>query len=101
MSKHRRLRVAVPAKHPGPAAPEGQRAAWYRQEHLRLSRPALGERINLTPGTIARYEGMSKVPELYRLAIAALSADLRFDWHQVKATIGNSVVTFTKDSGRE
>ena len=96
-TKHRRLRRAVPVKHPGLSAPEGQRAAWYRENKMGLSRPALAERLRLTSGTIARYEGMPEVPETYRLAIAALAAGLEFDWYQVKATVGNSTVTFEKE----
>jgi len=92
--KRRRLRTVMPAKPPAFNSPEGIRAAWYRQERLRLSRPALGEQLGLTSRTIENYEKMAKVPELYRLAVAALGAKLEFDWEKVRAAVGNSTITF-------
>lgn len=92
--KRRRLRLAVPAKQPRFNSREGERAAWFRQERLKLSRPALGEKLGLSSRTIENYEKMDHVPELYRLAVAALAGGLEFDWEQVRAKVGNSVVTF-------
>lgn len=89
-----RLRIVVPAKQPSFNSPEGARAAWFRQERLKLSRPALGDKLGLSSRTIENYEKMVQVPEIYRLAIAALAGGLEFDWEQVKAKVGNSTVTF-------
>lgn len=94
MSKLRRVRATVPAKYPGHSAFEGAKAAWWRSHVKKLSRPALGELLGLTNQTIARYEAMQTVPPEYKLACAALAGRIEFDWHSVKAKIGETMVTF-------
>lgn len=94
MSKLRRLRPTVPASPPRYNAPEGQRAAWWRENQAKLSRPALAEILGLTGQTIWRYEAMKEVPIGYKLACAALHAKIEFDWTAAKAKVGASTITF-------
>lgn len=49
-----------------------------------LSRPQLAEILALTGQTIARYEAMDGVPLMYRLACAALTAKIEFDWRTAR-----------------
>lgn len=94
MKRIRRVRATVPAKYPGHSAFEGKKAAYWRETIMRLSRPALGDLLDLTNQTIARYEAMQTVPLEYKLACAALAGRIEFDWHSVKAKIGETMVTF-------
>lgn len=80
MKRIRRLRPTTAAKLPNPKAPEGVKAAWWREHVMRLSRPALAERFGITSATVANYEAAETVPTMYRLACGALSAGVGFDW---------------------
>lgn len=82
-----RLRPTTSEEVPSPDAPEGMRAAWWREHRMGLSRPALADRLGINFQRIVRYEQMIVVPQLYRLACAAISADAEnFDWtsHHIK-----------------
>ena len=90
-----RVRRSVPAAAPRYNAPEGQRAAWWRENQMRLSRPALAERLGIKSNqTIGKFERMTEVPLWYRLACASIAANLKFDWQQASAKIRASEVTF-------
>ncbi len=93
MAKVRRLRPTI-ARQPPADAPEGVRAAWHRETVLKLSRPALASLLGLTNQTIARYEASDEVPAPYRLACAALTAKLDFDWKRATANVMGATITF-------
>lgn len=79
----RRLRPTT-QEWPGDEAPEGKRAAYWREHVMGLSRPAMAELLGLTSQTITRYEESDEVPAMYRLACAALTAQFEFDWKTAK-----------------
>lgn len=93
MTKVRRLRPTV-ARQPSMGSPEGVRAAFWRENVLRLSRPALGSLVGITNQTVAKFEGMAVVPVWYRLACAALTSGVAFDWEKATAQVGKSTITF-------
>src|SRR4051812_22914420 len=83
--KRRRLRTSTPDKPPGPKAPEGERARWWREHVLKLSRPALAERLGVHPATVDRQERAEKVDAMFRLASAALALGLDgWSWGQLR-----------------
>lgn len=95
MKQVRRLRPTLPAEPPRPAAPEGQRAAYWREQTMRLSRPALAVILGIkSTKTIAKYEGMDVVPLEYRLACAALMVGVEFDWFSAKVKVGKNTISF-------
>lgn len=95
MKRLRRVRNTVPTTAPRLGTPEGQRAAFWRESIMHLSRPALAELLGIKSNqTIERYEKMAKVPVEYRLACAALAARIEFDWTQAKAKVGGSTIIF-------
>jgi hypothetical protein len=65
----------------GPETPtdemaEGLRAAWWRERVLEISRPKLAELLGVSAKTVTREEQRSRVSTEYRLACAALDAEL-------------------------
>lgn len=93
MDKVRRLRPTID-RQPSLGAPEGTRAAWWRENVLKLSRPALADMLDLTSQTIAKFEGQAKVPIMYRLACSAIAGQIEFDWEKATAQVGVSTITF-------
>ena len=70
-----RLKFTTAADQPPLDAPEGYRAAWWRERVLGYSRPQLAQALELNESTILRYEGSQTVPLEYSLACAALQVD--------------------------
>lgn len=93
MSKIRRLRPTI-TRQPSLGAPEGLRAAFWRETVLKLSRPALADLLGVQSQVVERYENADKVPERYRLACAALGAGLKFDWDKPTAQVGATTIAF-------
>jgi len=73
MQTHR-VKFSTEAELPAPQAPEGYKAAYWRERVMGLSRPELARLLNLGTATIGRYEKSATVPEVYRLACTALAA---------------------------
>lgn len=95
MKQVRRLRPTVPAAPPRHNAPEGHRAAFWREQIMRLSRPALAIILGIkSTKTIAKYEGMAVVPLEYRLACASLMVGVEFDWFSAKVKVGKNEISF-------
>lgn len=77
--------------------PEHVRARHWREDIMKLSRPELAERIGLSVSAIVDYEngrrrGQNRdlTPDeyrTYRLACAAFTAGLEFDWLTCRAVI--------------
>lgn len=78
------------ASPPALDAPEHERARWWRENVVRLSRPELAKRIGMSPSRILDYEaghrrdtGKAIEPEQmrrYRMLCAAVTMGLQFDW---------------------
>ena len=75
---------------PDPSAPEHERARWWRENIVKLSRRELAERIGVSESTITNFE-LGHVRETgkpidenamlrYRLACAAITLGVEFDW---------------------
>lgn len=82
MTAIRRLRPTTAPHWPGDTAPEGQRAAYWREHVMRLSRPALADLLGVSLSTVVRAETDQELPNTYRLACAALCAGVSFAWQQ-------------------
>lgn len=78
-SIRRRKRITLTEKPPLDAA-EGLKAHWWRENILAMSRPELAEALGIHQRTIERYEAMSEVPTIYRLACEALSRNNANNW---------------------
>ena len=74
----RRVRQTV-KEQPLQDAPEGLKAAWFRQNVLKVSRSELATWLDVSAKTIEREEAREAVSTLYRLACAALVENLH-DW---------------------
>lgn len=85
MTPDRYLRLTTPDKLPK-NAPEGLRAAWWRERVLKMSRPELAKQLGMTPLAIFNIETSqtAKVRDTYRLALAALSIGIMFDWKNIR-----------------
>lgn len=89
----RRLRVTT-SQRPTGNAPEGLSAAWWRENVLGISRPALAELLEISAKTVKREETGERVSTEYRLACAALDAKLdQWSW---KGTTDFSLVRMPK-----
>lgn len=80
----KRDRKVAPAKLPA-NAPEGMRAAWWRENVMRMSREKLAEALsakglNMSVGSIKRAEASPKVSQFYKLACAALVMPIDFEF---------------------
>lgn len=80
-AKYRRLIRTVPTTKPPDDAPEGRRAAWWRENVVKISRPVLAEHLGITIDTILRNENLEKIPRIYRLACASVDCgDDNWNW---------------------
>lgn len=73
MRSHR-LKYTTQPERPAEDAPEGYKAAWWRERVMGFSRPQLAIILGLTDGTILRYERSEEVPKQYRLACVGLTS---------------------------
>jgi hypothetical protein len=84
-TKRRKRTTTDPAKPPGADAPEGERAKWWRERIMGLSRPALAEQLGVHPATIDRQERSATVDSVYRLACAAVANEqAEWCWSRVR-----------------
>jgi hypothetical protein len=78
----------IPPEPPAADAPEHVRAHWWRVHVAKLARPALADQLGKSAAYIQRMEGgeINGRPieaaeyAMYRLACAAISAGVKFDW---------------------
>ena len=75
MRSHR-LKYTTQPERPAEDAPEGYKAAWWRERVMGFSRPQLAIILGLTDGTILRYEKAQEVPPQYRFACIRLTNKL-------------------------
>lgn len=89
----------IPADRPAPDAPEHVRAHWWRVHIAKLARPALAERLGKSPAYVQRMEAgeINGRPieaaeyAMYRLACAAISAGVKFDWIETRLEIAPGI----------
>jgi hypothetical protein len=95
----RQPKETIPAERPPPDAPEHVRAEWWRVHVAKLSRPSLADRIGKSPSYVARMEagqiGSRAIDaeeyKIYRLACAAITAGVDFDWIDARLEIAPGV----------
>lgn len=95
----RQPKETIPAERPPPDAPENVRAQWWRVHVAKLSRPALAAIIGKSPSFITRMEeghiaGRAIEPDeyaMYRLACAAITAGVAFDWLESRLELAPGV----------
>ncbi len=95
------------AKCPAKTAPEGTKARWWREHVMKMSRQDISDLTGYSTTHIRNLEMHSngerkgELPESsyrrYRLACAAISAGIEFDWVSTAVTSGGVKMTSNED----